>query len=314
MELEGIHHVTAITADAQRNVDFYAGVLGLRLVKKTVNQDNPSVYHLFYADEKGDPGSDITFFEYPGRRPGARRRRDDPPDRLAGRLGRGAGLLERAPGRARRRGRAGWRGATALRSATARASSTSWRCPSADDEPLIAKHPEIPAELALQGFDGVCAYASEPDRSRELLGETLGLHSRDEWDAASCGSGGGKRRGSLLRLPRPSRGAGRPGRGHGAPRRLGVARRGARGLARPGHRRRDAADPGDRPLLLPLRLLPGAERRPVRDRHPRRPGLRDRRADREPRREALAAPVHRASAGEIEPNLRPIVNPRQVAA
>src|SRR5438552_10746992 len=66
MRLEGIHHVTAITADAPGNVDFYAGVLGLRLVKKTVNQDDPTVYHLFYADEKGSPGSDITFFEYPG--------------------------------------------------------------------------------------------------------------------------------------------------------------------------------------------------------------------------------------------------------
>src|SRR5438105_14558235 len=66
MKLEGIHHVTAITADAQANVDFYAGVLGLRLVKTSVNQDDTSVYHLFYADENGDPGSDITFFEYPG--------------------------------------------------------------------------------------------------------------------------------------------------------------------------------------------------------------------------------------------------------
>ena len=59
VKLEGIHHITAITADAQRNVDFYAGVLGLRLVKKTVNQDNPTVYHLFYADEKGSAGSDL---------------------------------------------------------------------------------------------------------------------------------------------------------------------------------------------------------------------------------------------------------------
>jgi glyoxalase family protein len=50
MRLEGIHHVTAITGEAQPNVDFYAGVLGLRLVKKTVNQDSPTVYHLFYAD------------------------------------------------------------------------------------------------------------------------------------------------------------------------------------------------------------------------------------------------------------------------
>src|ERR671919_1777486 len=66
MKLEGIHHITAITENAQRNVDFYAGVMGLRLVKKTVNQDDPTVYHLFYADEKGDPGSDLTFFEYPG--------------------------------------------------------------------------------------------------------------------------------------------------------------------------------------------------------------------------------------------------------
>src|SRR5246127_5099571 len=66
MKLEGIHHITAMTSDAQANVDFYAGVLGLRLVKKSVNQDQTSVYHLFYADERGEPGSDITFFEYPG--------------------------------------------------------------------------------------------------------------------------------------------------------------------------------------------------------------------------------------------------------
>ena len=70
MRLEGVHHITAITGDAQRNVDFYVGVLGLRLVKKTVNQDDPTVYHLFYADEKGGAGSDLTFFEYPGAPPG----------------------------------------------------------------------------------------------------------------------------------------------------------------------------------------------------------------------------------------------------
>src|SRR5260370_34402461 len=70
MKLEGIQHVTAITGDAPQNVDYYTGTLGLRLVKKTVNQDDPTVYHLFYADEKGTPGSDITFFEYPGAAPG----------------------------------------------------------------------------------------------------------------------------------------------------------------------------------------------------------------------------------------------------
>src|SRR5512132_4478504 len=71
MRLEGIHHVTAITGDAPGNVDFYVRVLGLRLVKKTVNQDDPTVYHLFYADERGSTGADITFFEYPGARRGS---------------------------------------------------------------------------------------------------------------------------------------------------------------------------------------------------------------------------------------------------
>src|SRR2546421_1236600 len=70
MKLEGIHHVSSITANAQANVDYYAGVLGLRMVKKTVNQDDPTVYHLFYGDEHGSPGMDLTFFEYPGARPG----------------------------------------------------------------------------------------------------------------------------------------------------------------------------------------------------------------------------------------------------
>ena len=70
MKLEGIHHITAITGDAPANVEFYVGVLGLRMVKKTVNQDDPTVYHLFYADEAGSPGADLTFFEYPGARPG----------------------------------------------------------------------------------------------------------------------------------------------------------------------------------------------------------------------------------------------------
>src|SRR5258707_14688352 len=66
MRLNGVHHVTAITGDAPANVNFYAGTLGLRLVKKTVNQDDPTVYHLFYADERGSGGADITFFQYPG--------------------------------------------------------------------------------------------------------------------------------------------------------------------------------------------------------------------------------------------------------
>jgi glyoxalase family protein len=65
MQLKGFHHLTAVTADAQRNHHFYTSVLGLRLVKKTVNQDDVSAYHLFYADGKGNPGTDITFFDWP---------------------------------------------------------------------------------------------------------------------------------------------------------------------------------------------------------------------------------------------------------
>src|SRR5829696_5805279 len=65
MKLTGIHHLTAITADAPGNHAFYAGTLGLRLVKKTVNQDDVSAYHLFYADGLASPGTDITFFDWP---------------------------------------------------------------------------------------------------------------------------------------------------------------------------------------------------------------------------------------------------------
>ncbi len=64
-QLKGIHHLTAVTADAPRNVAFYTRGLGLRLVKKTVNQDDTSAYHLFYADALGSPGTDITFFDWP---------------------------------------------------------------------------------------------------------------------------------------------------------------------------------------------------------------------------------------------------------
>jgi glyoxalase family protein len=64
--LTGIHHVTAISGDAQKNVDFYSGVLGLRLVKKTVNFDDPGSYHLYYGDRTGTPGTVITFFIWPG--------------------------------------------------------------------------------------------------------------------------------------------------------------------------------------------------------------------------------------------------------
>jgi len=88
--ITGIHHVTAIAGPAQENLDFYAGVLGMRLVKKSVNQDDPSTYHLFYADAEGHAGSDLTFFPWahmPRGRAGTARR---PPGSSARRLRNGA--------------------------------------------------------------------------------------------------------------------------------------------------------------------------------------------------------------------------------
>src|SRR5271169_7177861 len=64
--INGLHHVTAIASDAQKNIDFYCGVLGLRLVKLTVNFDDPTSYHLYYGDQLGHPGTILTFFAWPG--------------------------------------------------------------------------------------------------------------------------------------------------------------------------------------------------------------------------------------------------------
>jgi glyoxalase family protein len=164
MRLDGIHHVTCITGDAPRNVDYYTGTLGLRLVKKSVNQDDPTVYHLFYADEDGTPGADITFFEYPGAAPGRA----------------GAGMVHTVV----------WRVGSdeALDFWRDRAGSVPFTDPDglrhdlvvADvpDRPLIAEHPEIPHELALQGFEGVRAYASDLDRNKEFL-DALGFVDGD---------------------------------------------------------------------------------------------------------------------------------------
>src|SRR3954449_7456090 len=70
LDTAGIHHVTAIASDPQRNLDFYAGLLGLRLVKRTVNFDDPQTYHFYFGDEVGTPGSILTFFPWPGARRG----------------------------------------------------------------------------------------------------------------------------------------------------------------------------------------------------------------------------------------------------
>src|SRR5687768_9415734 len=190
MKLEGIHHITAITGDAPANVEFYVGVLGLRMVKKTVNQDDPTVYHLFYADDEGSPGADLTFFEYPGARPGRA----------------GAGMVHRVF----------WRVASedALRFwaqrlaahgvATERSAEGGLHFADPEglghelvvydgpDAPLTADAPDIPAQHALQGFDGVRAYAADPARSAALLRDTLGFAGGEDgsWEVRGDERGG----------------------------------------------------------------------------------------------------------------------------
>ena len=173
MKLEGVHHITAITGDAQKNVDFYAGVLGLRLVKKTVNQDDPTVYHLFYADEKGDAGSDLTFFEYPGAPPG--RAGEGMIWGIRWRLGSEDALRFWSERLSENGTDAELGDDGVLRFADPEGLGHALKVVDTTDEPLIAEHPEIPSELALQGFDGAIAHASNPEASRPLLEDALGF-------------------------------------------------------------------------------------------------------------------------------------------
>jgi glyoxalase family protein len=171
VKLNGIHHITCITGDAPQNVRFYAGTLGLRLVKKSVNQDDPTVYHLFYADEEGGAGSDITFFEYPG----VARGRD------------GAGMIHRITWRVASEGSLDfWEKRLASHNVeTLNRQNGSLRFEDPEglglelavvettDEPLRAHHPDIPEEHALMGFDGARAYTRDPAASADFLTSTL---------------------------------------------------------------------------------------------------------------------------------------------
>jgi glyoxalase family protein len=168
-----MHHITMITGDAQRNVDFYADVLGLRLVKKTVNFVAPEAYHLYFGDERGSPGSILTWFEFAG----------------AGRGRAGAGMIHTI--------QLGVASEQALDFWADRRSSTGYaseRTPGglsfedydglrfelvvADDgnAALKAVHPEVPAQHAILGVEGARAYVARgTDADRELLTETLGF-------------------------------------------------------------------------------------------------------------------------------------------
>jgi glyoxalase family protein len=176
MKLEGIHHITAITADAPGNVAFYTGVLGLRMVKQTVNQDDPTVYHLFYGDDDGSPGMDLTFFEYPGAalgRPGA-----GMVHRIVWRVG-SADSLQFWSERLQRHGAAPQPSGESLVFADPEGLEHELVVSSANDEPLVATSPEVPAEHALRGFDGVRAYSADPSASAGLLLDGLGFTTSD---------------------------------------------------------------------------------------------------------------------------------------
>jgi glyoxalase family protein len=206
MRLEGIHHVTCITGDAPGNVDFYVRVLGLRMVKKTVNQDDPGVYHLFYADEAGSAGSDLTFFEYPGARRG--RAGAGMVHRIAWRVA-SEEALDFWADRLAAEGRETEREATALRFADPEGLGLELLVSVDPDPPLVAEVPDIPAELALQGFAGVRAYATDPGASAPLLGDALGFRSTGEatWERR------GEERGSFYVYDTPPSERGLPGAG-----------------------------------------------------------------------------------------------------
>jgi glyoxalase family protein len=206
MQLDGIHHISCITGDAPGNLAFYTGVLGLRLVAKTVNQDDPFVYHLFYGDEEGSPGFDLTFFEYPGALPGRA----------------GAGMIHRITLRVAATAaldfwekRFGEHGVIAtrhedrLRFDDPEGLGLELFAANASDPMLIARHPEIPAEFALTGFDSVRAYGSRRTNTRRLLEEIMGARatSDSEWEVA-----GAARHGSIAYDPPPEL-SGRSGAG-----------------------------------------------------------------------------------------------------
>ena len=188
MELEGIHHITCITGDAPQNVRFYAGTLGLRMVKKSVNQDDPTVYHLFYASDEGAAGSDITFFEYPGVARGRH----------------GAGMIHRVRWRVASEASLDFweRRLESQGVSTKRDDGTlffedpeglelEFAVVDTTDEPLRASHPEIPDEHALLGFDGVRTYTDDPSRSAAFLSDTMGFAktSDEEWISRGANRG-----------------------------------------------------------------------------------------------------------------------------
>jgi glyoxalase family protein len=174
MRLAGLHHITMITADAQANADFYAERLGLRMVKKTVNFDRPDAYHLYFGDERGSPGSILTWFEFPGA--------------AAGRAGAGmvhrielavagAAALDFWAGRLEAAGVAVARAEGRLDFADPDGLALALVAAGDGDPPLRAEHPEIPAEHAIAGVHAARAYASFARVRDGVLADVLGFEA-----------------------------------------------------------------------------------------------------------------------------------------
>ena len=168
MKLEGLHHVTMITADAQATVDFYAGTLGLRLVKKTVNFDSPDAYHLYFGDETGAAGSILTWFEFPG----------------AARGRAGIGMIHRlqlgVPSDASldfwaARLDGAERGERSLRFTDPDGLALELVVSDLGNPPLQAVHPEVPAEHAITGVEGARAYSAFAPVTEGVLTDVLGF-------------------------------------------------------------------------------------------------------------------------------------------
>jgi glyoxalase family protein len=181
MRFDGIHHITAITGDAPRNVDFYTRVLGLRLTAKTVNQDDPNVYHLFYGDEIGSPGADLTFFEYPGALPG--QAGGGMVHRIVWRVG-SVEALDFWADRLAAEGVALERGERSLRFADPEGLGHELALDESGDPPLVAVHPEIPPALALHGFEGIRASSYRPRSTATVLEGLMGAEplDGDRWE------------------------------------------------------------------------------------------------------------------------------------
>jgi glyoxalase family protein len=172
MKLEALHHITMITGNAQKNVEFYADVLGLRLVKKTVNFDQPEAYHLYFGDEQGSAGSILTWFEFPGAGQGRPGLGDVHTIQLG--VASDAALAFWAD-RLREKGYETERADESLRFRDYDGLQFELVVASEGNPPLRASHPDVPSEFAILGIEGARAYGAFDKVEEKLLTDVLGF-------------------------------------------------------------------------------------------------------------------------------------------